>query len=312
MVETKPKDFYAIRDLVAERGKAYVITVGNQKGGVGKTANATLIGYNLAKNGLKTLIIDLDPQANATGTLMNTRRRYEIEEGVELPAIDESNDKTLMLGIAEHNIADLPVNVIPNLDVIRNARDFSDFERYAIMHTKTEQESYLILKPLIDSLKPNYDVILLDMPPQIKITTNNALFASDFVLISMQTQHDSYIGAVRYLKTVAEIAYIKDKIITRDEGNELYVLGILATLIDKRNTVDQTVLKDTNDIAKGILFDIKIPNMARVKRFPQAGIGVRNSSGMIDHYDVKAVQEFNSAAGEMCKRIKKYETDGGL
>ncbi len=95
-------------ELKTNRKQAITLTVGNFKGGVGKTTNSILIAYTLAQKGIKTLVIDLDPQANATKTLTLTKLNQD-EDGIL------TFEKTLMRGIADNKIDDLPIKIIDNL-----------------------------------------------------------------------------------------------------------------------------------------------------------------------------------------------------
>ncbi|MDN5652915.1 MAG: AAA family ATPase, partial [Lactococcus lactis] len=164
--------------------KGLIITVGNYKGGAGKTSNSTLIGYTLAKQGIKVLVVDLDPQTNATKALLLTKSALEKDNIMTI-------NKTIMSGVANGSLADLPVNIMPNYDLLPSYPDFGDFPKYVYKHANNETEEVSILKPLLDELRPNYDLIILDIPPMSREVTANASVASDYTLISFQTQERS-------------------------------------------------------------------------------------------------------------------------
>ena len=150
---------------IQSRDEALTIVIGNQKGGVGKTTNTYLIAYTLAKMGIHTLVADLDPQANATKTLMLTKSQQEDTV--------YSIKKTLMVGVQEKDLTDLPVKIMDNLDLIPSYIDFQDFTKYLYQNTNNEYEETHLLEPLFNPLKKKYDVILLDVPPfSIEITRN--------------------------------------------------------------------------------------------------------------------------------------------
>ena len=105
-----------------KRSRAITLTIGNQKGGVGKTTNTYLIAYVLSQFGINTLVVDLDPQSNSTKTLMLTKSKDN----------DEINtiNKTIMRGVEEHDFTDLPVDIQPHLDLLPSYIDFEDFTKY--------------------------------------------------------------------------------------------------------------------------------------------------------------------------------------
>ncbi|MFK5236819.1 ParA family protein, partial [Lactococcus lactis] len=110
------------KQLFKKRKKAVTIIIGNQKGGVGKTTNTYLIAYTLAKLGIKTLVCDLDPQSNSTKALILTKS----QNSNEIMTID----KTLMWGVQQRDLKDLPVSIIENLDLLPSYIDFEDFAKY--------------------------------------------------------------------------------------------------------------------------------------------------------------------------------------
>ena len=166
----------AIKKMFAKHSKALTFIIGNQKGGVGKTTNTYLIAYTLAKWGIKTLVADLDPQSNSTKTLMLTKSQ-------NTDTVNTVN-KTLMRGVQEKNLADLPVKILDNLYLLPSYIDFEDFPKYLYKNTKTDYEETHLLEPLFEPLKKDYDVIILDVPPLSIEVTRNAVIFSDYVAVS--------------------------------------------------------------------------------------------------------------------------------
>lgn len=157
---------------------AKIITFGNFKGGTGKTTNATLIGYTLADQGHKTLLIDMDPQGNATNLYLKTRN---------LATNESKNDfsQTLMTGIQQQDLQSTVISITNHLDLIPSAADFALFPRYMEQETNYDRR-VAYLDTLLDPLKAQYDYIIVDIPPTISLITDSALFMSDYCVIVLQ------------------------------------------------------------------------------------------------------------------------------
>lgn len=268
-----------------DRDEAVTITIGNQKGGVGKTTNGTMICYSLAKMGIKSLIIDLDPQANATKSMLLTKSNHS-EEIFTV-------DKTIMAGVQDDNLTDLPVNIMPNLDLLPSYSDFKGFTRFLYRNTQTDYEVDHYLEHLIKPLKKEYDVIFIDIPPFSIETTNNAAILSDYVLISLQTQERSMTGAEDFLKTLS--AVIEKYNLDTD------ILGIIEVLQKKKGSVDQYIMDQAKEeFGQENIFETVIPQMERLKRFDVNGIEEN------DYFDKQVVGLYNRLTEEFLKRLNHY------
>ncbi|MHA6973949.1 ParA family protein [Levilactobacillus brevis] len=273
---------------IQSRDEALTIVVGNQKGGVGKTTNSYLIAYTLAKMGIHTLVADLDPQANATKTLMLTKSQHEDTV--------YSIKKTLMVGVQEKDLTDLPVSIMDNLDLIPSYIDFQDFTKYLYQNTNNEYEETHMLEPLFQPLKKKYDVILLDVPPFSIEITRNAVIFSDFALISLQTHDDSLSGAEEYVNTLSKLQQ-KYKL-------DIEVIGILPMLHDARNGVDQTIIQSAKDeFGEENVFTNIVTQMARIKRFPINGITDK------DRFDRRVLDKYQQVTDELLSRIGLFIDD---
>lgn len=269
--------------------RAITITIGNYKGGVGKTTNAVLIGYMLAKKGIKTLVVDLDPQANATKTLMLTRSANRDNDIMTIK-------KTLMVGIAEGSLVDLPINVVDSLDVLPSNIDFEDFAKYLYKVTNSSQEEDFLISNLLEPLKSKYDIILIDVPPMSKEVTRNAVVASDYVLISLQTQESSLTGAENYINEL-------DKISNQYDLN-LIVLGILPILLENKGTVDRYIIEQAKEeFGEANLFEHIVRRMERIKRFFINGITEK------DRFDNAVIATYDQVTDEFIKRLNYYESE---
>lgn len=273
---------------IQSRDEALTIVIGNQKGGVGKTTNTYLIAYTLAKMGIHTLVADLDPQANATKTLMLTKSQQE--DAVY------SIKKTLMVGVQEKDLTDLPVKIMDNLDLIPSYIDFQDFTKYLYQNTNNEYEETHLLEPLFNPLKKQYDVILLDVPPFSIEITRNAVIFSDFALISLQTHDDSLSGAEEYVNTLSKLQ--------QEYQLDIEVIGILPMLHDARNGVDQTIIQSAKDeFGEENVFTNIVTQMARIKRFPINGITDK------DRFDKRVLDKYQQVTDELLSRIGLFIDD---
>lgn len=203
-------------ELKTNRKQAITLTVGNFKGGVGKTTNSILIAYTLAQKGIKTLVIDLDPQANATKTLTLTKLNQD-EDGIL------TFEKTLMRGIADNKIDDLPIKIIDNLFLMPSNIDFEEFAKFLYQNTDNQTDEDFYFSKLLDPIKESFDIIIIDVPPMSKEITRNAVTSSDYVLISLQTQEHSLTGAENYIEELNKLNEKYDLNLT--------VVGLLPVLL---------------------------------------------------------------------------------
>ncbi|MDV2540881.1 ParA family protein [Enterococcus faecalis] len=274
-------------NLVKKKPGALTLTVGNYKGGVGKTTNSVLIGYTLANMGIKTLIVDLDPQANATKTLTLTKMINENDEIITI-------DKTIMKAIADGTLADIQIKVSDNLYMLPSNIDFEEFPKFLYKNTSSQEEEDFYLDKLLKPLKKEYEIIIIDVPPMSKEVTRNAVTTSDYVLISLQTQERSLTGAENYIDEL-------------DKLNSLYslnliVVGLLPVLLKNQGSVDEYVIESAKEIfGEDNMFDTIIPQMERIKRFDINGITNK------DRHDKKVLEKYVNVTNELVKRLNYYE-----
>jgi chromosome partitioning protein len=276
---------------------AITLTVGNYKGGVGKTKNNIMNAYELAKKGYKTLVVDLDPQANATTVLLRTKKLYSEEVF--------SFDKTLMSAIKEGDISDIETEIMPNLSLLPSYIDFANYStfldlQYGLVDETDPTYNDLTVKKinhfkaLLDPLKDKYDYIFIDVPPTKSYITDSAVLASDYVLIVLQTQELSLDGAIEYLNDLQKLA--------NDYEGNFEIVGVLPVLMDGNASLDKFVLENaTNIFGEENIFNTKIPNMARLKRFDNTGITE------FDRHDQKVIDLYDIVSNELIERIKYFE-----
>ena len=257
---------------------ATTLLFGNMKGGVGKTTNSVMVAYQLAKMGYKTLVCDLDPQANATQLL---RRTY----GLQHDGADLKIDKTMMVALSEQDIKSAIVNIMDNLDLLPSSEDFKsypDFLEITFMPDKEkiaenpsslqsemsavkEQRISYFAKQL-EKVKDDYDVVVIDVPPTLSVFTDSAIYATDEIVIVLQTQQRSLDGAETFFEYLQQMY-------NSYEDVDFDILGVLPVLLKTRSGLDDQILEDAKeDFGEDALFEQIIHHMERLKRYDRTGI----------------------------------------
>ncbi|MFC4711788.1 ParA family protein [Planococcus dechangensis] len=256
--------------------KATVVTFGNFKGGTGKTTNSTMIAYALADLGYKVLLSDQDPQANATSLYLKTKS--------EISGEIVSFKKTLMSAIQEENLEEIITEVKENLYLLPSFSDFALYPRFLEKKFPNEVDRVQYFSKLLGSVKNDFDFIFIDVPPTSSIITDSALYASDFVVVVLQTQERSLQGAevfTQYLQGLID-----------DYGANLDIIGILPVLLKNGAAVDLATLENAKEIfGEENLFDIVVKNMERLKRFDITGITDNDMHDRRVHNSYKAIAE---------------------
>ena len=225
-----------------------IISVANQKGGVGKTTTTVNLGTILAKRGKNVLLIDADPQGNATSGLGVTK-------DVELSVYD------VLIGETEVEET-LQETIIKNLRICPSNISLAGAEVQLVPMMSREQR----LKTKLDKVKDKYDYILIDCPPSLGLITLNAFTASDSVLIPIQCEYFALEGLGQLLNTV--------NLVKKHLNKNLDIEGALLTMYDARTNLSNQVVKEVKKYFENKVYKTVIPRNVRLSEAPSYGMQI--------------------------------------
>ena len=222
-----------------------IITIANQKGGVGKTTTVVNLATALASIDKKVLVIDMDPQYNSSMSF----NAYDLDKSIYKVFSNEIQINNAIQG-----------SQIPKLDVISACEDLAAAE-YEL--ADDDNRNYL-LKQYIEEIKNNYDYIFIDTPPTLGLLTISSLTASDEVLIPVQCEFFALEGLSKLIKTI--------EIVKSNLNSNLKLNGIILTMYDKRNSLSSLIEKEAREYFDMNVYKFNVPRNVTLSEAPSHGL----------------------------------------
>jgi chromosome partitioning protein len=250
-----------------------VLAIVNQKGGVGKTTTAVNLGASLAAQEKRVLLVDLDPQGNATSGVGIAR------EGGERPTVYHAL-------IGESAMREAVVDTeVPNLQIVPSGTDLVGAELELVAMDRREQK----LREALEPLRKEYDYVLIDCPPSLGLLTINALVAADKVLVPLQCEYYALEGLGSLLRTI--------ELVKKNLNRDLTLEGVVLTMFDARNNLARQVAKDVQAHLPGQVYETVIPRNVRLSEAPSHG-----RPAILYDIESKGAQSYLQLAEELAKR----------
>ena len=244
---------------------AKIIAFANQKGGVGKTTSAVNIAASLGLMGKKTLLVDLDPQGNATSGVGIPKR--SLKGTVKEVLTGETDIKQVILTTNYQNLSIVPTNV---------TLSGAEFDLY------NDEGSEYNLKDAFKSVSDEYDYIIIDCPPSLGMLTINAFVASDGILVPMQAEFYAVEGLSQLISTTKRIKKLYNE--------DLQIVGILITMYNKRLLLSMQVMDELQKYYPDKLFNTTISRNVKLSEAPSFGLPVyyheKRSKGSVEYMNV--------------------------
>ena len=228
---------------------AEIISVVNQKGGVGKTTTSINLAAILSETGYKVLLLDFDPQANASSGLGLSK------EKVTTTVYDALFDP----GQVDNAIYASPVDT---LSVLAASTSLAGAE----VELNNVEKREFRLKAVVDKIKGDYDYIVIDCAPSLGLLTVNALVASQKVLVPVQCEYYALEGVAQLMQTLT--------LVGKHLNPELEIMGVLLTMYDPRTSLNQLVVENAKAHFKSLVFDTVIPRNVRLAEAPSHGLPI--------------------------------------
>lgn len=222
-----------------------ITAVANQKGGVGKTTTVINLGASLAVHDLDILIVDFDPQTNATS-------------GLGIKTDKEKNINSIVTG--EYPIDEAIIKTeVDGLSIIPGSKDLAGLE----IELATIKKREFFLKESLESIRGKYDFILIDCPPSLGLLTLNGLVAADDVLLPLQSEYYALEGLSHLIETINKVKKLWN--------SSLRIHGVLLTMFDKRLNLSREVAANAEENLGDIIYKTRIPRNVRISEAPSFG-----------------------------------------
>jgi chromosome partitioning protein len=255
---------------------AKIFAVANQKGGVGKTTTAVNLAASMGAAGQRVLLVDLDPQGNAT-----------MGSGIDKRSLSTSVYHVL-LGLASLDQA-RQTSPHARYDVLPANRDLAGAEVEMVGLERREQR----LRDALARFAPEYDFIIVDSPPSLSMLTLNGLCAAHGVIIPMQCEYFALEGLSDLVNTIKKVH--------ANLNRDLKVIGLLRVMFDPRNTLGQQVSKQLEQHFGDKVFTAIVPRNVRLAEAPSYGM-----PGVVFDRNAKGSQAYTAFAKEMIERVKRF------
>lgn len=252
-----------------------VLAIANRKGGVGKTTTTVNVATAMAATGKKVLVIDLDPQGNAS-TSMGVNKRGRMVSSYEV-----------LIGQSKLTEA-IVWTEIPNFSIVPSSPDLAGAE---IELVDVERREFA-LKDALNKEAVNYDYVLIDCPPSLSLVTINALVAANAVIVPLQCEFLALEGITDLIRNINQIK--------RKFNPDLELQGVVLTMYDKRNNLTQMVEEDVRNFFGKKVYQTVIPRNVRISEAPSHGKPV-----LIYDFKCPGSQAYISLAGEVMKRERE-------
>ncbi len=252
-----------------------IIAIANRKGGVGKTTTTINVATAMAAAGKKVLVIDLDPQGNAS-TSMGINKHGRMASSYEVL-------------IGERKITEAVVwTEIPNFSLVPSSPDLAAAEIELVDMQKRE----FALKTALEKDAVNYDYVLIDCPPSLSLVTINALVAANAVIVPLQCEFLALEGITDLIRNI--------NMIKKNFNPSLELQGVVLTMYDRRNNLSQMVEDDVRGFFGKKVYDTVIPRNVRISEAPSHGKPV-----LLYDFKCTGSQAYISLTGEVLKREKE-------
>ena len=253
---------------------AKIIAIVNQKGGVGKTTTAINLAAFIAKKRKSVLVVDLDPQGNATSGL-----------GIDKGQLEETTYDML---VNEVDASDIIVeSSAANVDIIPTNINLAGAEVELVSAMSREQ----ILKNAISEVADNYDYVIIDCPPSLGLLTINALTAAEEIIVPIQGEYYALEGLTQLVDTI--------NIVKKKLNPDINICGVVLTMFNMRTQLSKQVKEEVDDYFGKKVFKTIVPRNVRLAEAPSYGLSIND----YDH-NSKGAKAYEALAAEVIRRLK--------